>query len=102
MVCLLALPRLQPEQPADLVAVAAGELGFPRQTAGALRRLLLQNVVAERLPTHDLAGARDLEALGGASVCLHFRHLRSPVAVIPACPACPACVAGLHRLASSC
>src|SRR3954471_24531830 len=90
MVGLLALLRLEPEQPSDLVAVATENFGLPRQAAGALRRLLLEDVVAERLPTHDLAGARDLEALGGASMCLHLRHVSSPVAALPASAVVPA------------
>src|SRR5205085_37553 len=79
---------------------AAGEFRLPCQTAGALGRLLLENVVAERLPTHELAGARDLEALGGTPMCLHLRHLSSPVAAVPAFAAAlraPHRWAGWHR-----
>src|SRR5205807_10356560 len=77
-------PRLQPEQAPDAVAVAAEDFGLAGQAAGSLRGLLLEDVVAERLPTHELAGARDLEALRRAPVCLHLRHLSSPVAALPA------------------
>src|SRR5581483_8022652 len=62
------------EEPLDVLTVTAQYLGAAGETAGALGRLLLQDVGAERLPAADLAGPGDFEALGRAPVGLHLRH----------------------------
>src|SRR5438105_454372 len=70
--------RSDAEQLADLLRIAAGDLGLATEAAGPHARLLLEDVGAEGLAAHDLAGAGDLEALGGASVGLHLGHRVTP------------------------
>src|SRR4030081_1316456 len=56
---------LEAEQALDARLVAAGHLGLALEATGSLRRLRLEHVVHERLAAHDLAGAGQLETLGG-------------------------------------
>src|SRR3954468_8164680 len=67
-------PPLLPEQRADAVLVAGGDDGHAAEPALPLGRLLLEDVVHERLAPADLAVARDLEALLGAAVRLLLGH----------------------------
>src|SRR5437588_1794929 len=70
------------EEPLDVLAVAAQDLGASAEAAGPLARLLLQQMGAEGLAAADLAGSGDLEALGRAPVGLHRGHWS------PACGLC--------------
>src|SRR5687768_7819954 len=65
---------LEAEELLHLAGVARSELGLLAEVALPLLRLLLEDVVEPGLAAQDLAGARDLEALGGALVGLHLRH----------------------------
>src|SRR4030081_3599588 len=65
---------LQAQQTLDARLVATGDQGLALEAPGALRRLWFEHVVHERLAAHELAGAGQLETLGGASVSFHLRH----------------------------
>src|SRR5581483_9379829 len=72
------MTRLAAEQPAHLAGVGPGHVGLAPETALPGGRLLLQQVVLEGAAALQLAGPGHLEALGGAPVGLHLRHLVSP------------------------
>src|SRR6476646_5870928 len=59
----------------DVLLVAADDLGAAAEPAGTPTGLLLEQVRPEGLAALDLPGARDLEALRRAPVCLDLRHL---------------------------
>src|SRR5690349_13881832 len=64
--------RSAPEQPVDLLGIALGQGDVEGETSGAGGRLVLEEVAAVRLLTHELAGAGDPEPLLGAAVRLHL------------------------------
>src|SRR5688572_21640016 len=65
------------EHPMQLRRVRFGHFLRAAHLALRLRRLARQDVPLERGRPHDLSGPGLLEALGGAPVCLEFRHIRS-------------------------
>src|SRR5687767_4866996 len=73
-----------PEQAIDGLAVAAGDLGRTPEAARAPARLRLEEVRPERLAPPDLAGAGELEALGGTSMGLLLGHQAAPVSSVAA------------------
>ena len=70
---------LEAEHAAGRPLVRLGDVGLPPQPALALARLLLEQVGPERLAPAQAAGAGHLDALGGATVCLHLRHCVIPL-----------------------
>ena len=62
------------EQLLDVLSVSTRDGYFTIEATGALRGLVLHEVVTVRLTTTDLARSRNREALGRAAVCLHLRH----------------------------
>src|SRR5688500_13602857 len=69
---------LEAEHGRDLLGGAARDLGFPGEAGCADGRLLLEDVGSEGFAAHDLAGAGDLEAVGGAPVRLDLGHRATP------------------------
>src|SRR5579872_3577877 len=80
---------LPAEQPPHLATVGRRHVGLSGETTGPRARLLLEEVVAVGVTAADAPGARHLEALGGASVGLHLRHVTLPALSAPRRPRHP-------------
>src|ERR1700761_3637225 len=63
------------QQLLDLADVVPGDGPFPREPARHAGRLVLEQVVLAGPAAHHLAGTGQLEALRGAAVGLHLRHV---------------------------
>ena len=66
------------EHVAHPVVVALINHGHGAQVALALRALMVEQVIAERAPTHELAAARDTETLGCGPAGLELWHVGRP------------------------